>query len=300
MPETRRIRPKISVVIITLVRPNLRKLIEKLLNQTIDYEYEIILITSYKLQNSAFKNKKIKIYFEPLGEGFSYYRNAGIKHSRGEIIVFIDDDELPIDKYWLRYLTDPIIKGKESVTTAGYRIPLGQGYLADSISSLGFPGGGYIGFKTIWDVNKKGYTHHLCTGNFAIKKSLLEEIGYFPVSLKFGAEDVWMSLKIIEKKIKIKYIERATVYHEARRNLIEFMRWQIRRGKATFEFNRIGLLGASHLKDRFISSLKIMRLTFFKKYFILICLLLIIQYLLNIIGYLLRNLEMKNTADACV
>ncbi len=168
---------KISVVIITLGRSTLYKLIEKLLAQKINYEYEIVLVTQNPLKENLLKNKRIKIYYKPKGKGISYYRNVGIRHSEGEIIVFIDDDEEPINKHWLRNLTLPIIEKKELVTTAGVRIPLGQGYLADSISYLGFPGGGYIGFKTMWKVDENGYTSHLCTGNFAIRGSLLKKLG---------------------------------------------------------------------------------------------------------------------------
>jgi len=275
-------KPKISVIIITLCRPTLYKLINNLLNQKIDYEYEIILIPQNSLKKDLLKDKKIKIYPEPLGKGISYYRNIGIKHCKGNIVAFIDDDEIPINEYWLKNLTQPIIEKKELITTAGTYIPLNQGYVADSISFLGFPGGGYIGFKTMWVVDEKDYTVHLCTGNFAINKNILTKLSGFNENLKFGAEDVDLAGKAVKNKIKIKYIEQATVYHEPRRTLNEFIGWQIRRGKSASEFKGTGNLKNNHIKKRITSSIKILRKAFFTKYFPMVVFLISLQYSLSI------------------
>ena len=177
-------KPKISVIVITLGRESLYKLIEKLLKQEINQTYEIVLVPQNPLKEELLKDKKIRIFYEPLGKGVSYYRNVGIKKSRGDIIAFIDDDEEPFDEKWLRNLVFPIISNKESITTAGVFIPLGQGYIADSISLLGFPGGGAVGFKTMWKVDENNYTKHLCTGNFAFRKNLIQRIGYFHEEMK--------------------------------------------------------------------------------------------------------------------
>ena len=82
-------------------------------------------------------------------------------------MAFIDDDELPKNYSWLYCITEPLIKGEEEVVTAGVDIKLGQGYLTDSISLLGFPGGGAVGFKTMWNVDENNATIQLTCNRFS-------------------------------------------------------------------------------------------------------------------------------------
>jgi len=226
----------VSVIIPTLGRETLYPLIDNLLKQKATFSYEIIIIPQVKLDESKLKDKKIKVFYEQLGKGFAYYRNVGIKRSKGDIIAFIDDDEMPKDHQWLNNITRPIREGKEKVVTAGVKIKLGQGYLTDSISFLGFPGGGAIGFRTMWSVDKNNYTRHLCSGNLAIKKSILKKVRNFTNKMKNGNEDVNLADKLISKKIAIKYLEEATVYHIARKGLISFIKWNYLRGKSAGDY----------------------------------------------------------------
>ena len=140
-------KPKVSIIIPTLGRDSLYPLIENLLKQKVKFAYEIVLIPQVKLQEDKLKDKRIKIFFEELGKGFAYYRNIGIKKSKSDVLVFIDDDELPMNNKWLYNITKPILSGEELIATSGYKIKLNQGYLTDCISLLGFPGGGAVGFE---------------------------------------------------------------------------------------------------------------------------------------------------------
>ena len=250
--------PKVSIIIPTLGRETLYPLIEKLLKQEAAFSFEIILIPQVKLKEKLLEDERVKYFYEPLGKGFAYYRNIGINQSKGDILVFIDDDELPMNYQWLQYITKPIVIGDEEVVTAGVRINLGESYITDSISLLGFPGGGAIGFKTMWHVDEHDYTEHLCSGNFAISRKTLNEIKNFSKEYKHGKEDVHLADKLIRSKIKIKYIEEATVYHVARKGFINFIRWNILRGKASKDYIAINR-GGGKIKNRFASSGRILK-----------------------------------------
>lgn len=282
--------PKVSVIIPTLGRETLYPLISNLLKQKTKLEYEIVLIPQNKLEKRFLKNKKIKIFYEPLGKGFAYYRNVGIKKSIGDIIVFIDDDELPLNKNWLNLITKPIIEEKEKVTTAGVKIKLGQGYITDSISLLGFPGGGAIGFKIMWEVNKNDYTEHLCSGNFAILKKTINKIKNFDNSLKSGSEDVNLAEKLIKKNIKIKYVEKVTVYHIARKGILKFIKWNFLRGKSIVEYMKTkkdkGKVGG-----RISSSKRIIIKTVKTKYFLGVLFMMFNQYFWQTMGYLVGRVK---------
>ena len=250
--------PKVSIIIPTLGRESLYPLIDNLLKQQVDFLFEIILIPQVKLKEELLEDKRINCFYEPLGKGFSYYRNRGISESNGDILAFIDDDELPMNYSWLYCITEPLIKGEEEVVTAGVDIKMGQGYITDSISLLGFPGGGAVGFKTMWSVNEKNNTKHLCSGNFAINKKTLNELNNFSNEYKHGKEDVNLADKLIRNKINIKYIAEATVYHVARKGFINFITWNMLRGKASKEYIAINRCGGK-IMNRLSSSMRILR-----------------------------------------
>jgi GT2 family glycosyltransferase len=271
-----------------LGRNTLYPLIKKLLNQKVNFEYEIILIPQVKLKENLLNNENIKIFYENLGKGFSYYRNSGIKNSSGKILAFIDDDELPMDNNWLSNIVSPIISEKECAATAGVKIKLGEGYVTDSISLLGFPGGGAIGFKTMWDVDKANYTKHLCSGNFAIKREVIDKVGSFDNSLKSGSEDVNLADKLIQNKIKLVYIDKATVFHVSRKGFLNFIKWNYLRGKSAAEYMKTKK-GEEKIGNRLNSSKKILKKTLKTKYFMGVLIMMFNQYLFQTIGYLVKK-----------
>ena len=252
-------KPEVSIIIPTLGRETLYPLLEMLLNQEVEFSFEIILIPQIKLKEELLSDERIKYFYEPLGKGFAYYRNAGIKKSRGKVLAFIDDDELPMNCSWLKFITNSIINGEFKVATSGVYIKLGEGYVTDSISLLGFPGGGAIGFKTMWRVDENDITEHLSAGNLAIDKTLMNKLNNFSNEYRLGQEDVNLSDKLKDKNIKVKYIDEATVYHVARKGFIRFIQWNILRGKAAkiyISHNK----GGSRIMNRLSSSLKILKI----------------------------------------
>ena len=281
--------PKVSIIIPTLGRETLYPLIDNLLKQKVDFLFEIILIPQVKLKEELLEDKRIKYFYEPLGKGFAYYRNRGISESNGDILAFIDDDELPKNDSWLYCITETLIKGEEEVVTAGYDIKLGQGYLTDSISLLGFPGGGAVGFKTMWSVDQNNTTEHLCSGNFAINKKTLNELNNFSNEYRHGKEDVNLADKLIENKIQIKYIEEATVYHIARKGFVNFIKWNMLRGKASKEYIAINK-GGGKIKNRLSSSMRILKKVSLTKtrYLPGVAFMMFNQYLWEFIGTLKR------------
>lgn len=284
-------KPVVSVITPTLGRDTLYPLISNLLKQKTDFAYEIVLISQVKLKENLLKNEKVKIFYEPLGKGIAYYRNVGILKSKGGIIVFIDDDELPMDTNWLTNITNLIFKRKETVVTAGVKIKLGQGYLTDCISLLGFPGGGAIGFEIMWPLKEGGYTDHICSGNLAIGKSSLKKVGNFSESFKSGNEDVNLAEKIISNKIKIKYLEETTVYHVARKGLINFIKWNILRGKSAGDYIYSGKNSSGKIVERLSSSLSILKKIIITKPLYLPGVLFVMfnQYLWQVAGMLRKN-----------
>jgi glycosyltransferase involved in cell wall biosynthesis len=281
---------KVSVIIPTLGRESLYPLVDDLLKQKVNFGFEIILIPQVPLKENLLKNKKIKIHYASPGKGFAYYRNTGIKLSKSEIIVFIDDDELPMNSSWLRQITEPVISGNEDVVTSGCDIKLNQGYLTNSVSLLGFPGGGAIGFETMWPLKNPPYTDHLCSGNLAITKKILSRVKNFSNEMKNGNEDVNLAEKLVENNINIFYQKNATVYHVARKGFFNFIKWNIMRGKSAAEFLK-QKKNSGKVGGRLSSSKRILTKTIKTRYFIGVLFMMLNQYIWQTGGYLWKKLK---------
>ncbi len=172
----------------------------------------------------------------PAKKGIAFNRNQGISQATGEVIVFIDDD-CWAQEQWLESLLKPFeTKGVQAVTS-GTKIPRSN-FLGNCIASLGFPGGGALGFEKMWRVTKDGFTNHLAVGNCALRKDLFNVVGLFDETMIFGAEDAEFSHRLEKTGIPIKYVPQAYAYHEARTTLKSFTRWHIRRGKANYFFKK--------------------------------------------------------------
>jgi GT2 family glycosyltransferase len=285
--------PEVSVVIITLCRPELYGLLEELRKQETSRDYEIILVAQNHFDEARIGPNHYRLIEAPQEKGIPYYRNLGMKHAKGEVVAYIDDDEMPMDQKWLDNLVKPIFEAKEEVATSGTHIPTGEGFLADLISSLGFPGGGSIGFKNMWQVDGDRYTDHICTGNFAIKKDVLEKVGGFDESLKHGAEDTHLMVKIKENGIRVSYVEEATIHHKPRKRFLDYMNWQVRRGKSAYELKSIKGLERSHITTRISSSLRIIKENLSTPRGLAVMGMVVLEYLFQAVGYFKEMLNSR-------
>lgn len=100
--------PRISVIVRSYNRIKaLCELLEVLLDQDFD-SYEIIVIeqsteyeaSDYTLLEKLAEDNKIKFFkYPPLGGPKA--RNKGVEHAEGEILIFVDDDDLPFSSEWI-------------------------------------------------------------------------------------------------------------------------------------------------------------------------------------------------------
>jgi glycosyltransferase involved in cell wall biosynthesis len=110
--------PRVSVVVRSYNRlPALLELLGKLLAQDHD-SFEIVVVEQSTERPAADvaqlevleRDQRLRILrFQPLGGPGA--RNAGVRAARGDLLVFIDDDDLPVGHDWLRRheanFTDP-------------------------------------------------------------------------------------------------------------------------------------------------------------------------------------------------
>tara|TARA_Y100000034_G_C6830643_1_gene374894 strand:+ start:301 stop:1155 length:855 start_codon:yes stop_codon:yes gene_type:complete len=277
------------VIIIDKVRPALNRLFNSLKDQLKEYETEVLLIHESETKVTL-PNFDIDIKYHNIKpkQGFSYNRNKGLEFAKGEIIVFIDDD-IWVHKDWLKNLVSPILNDSLIyAVTSGTVIPKSN-LIGDSISALGFPGGGSLGFENVWKVDGDGFTDHICVGNCALRRKIFDIVGKFDESMKSGAEDAEFSFRMDQKGIKIKYVKEAYAFHEARDKFIPFIKWQLRRGRANFQFKkRVGNV-KGFIKLRMWSAFNILKVNKYNWRLPFIILFLGLSFMLQQIGFFLEK-----------
>lgn len=298
-------KPDVSVVIITVGRPSLYGLLRVLERQQTDFAYEVVVVANGPVEPEKLAGDGVRVLYEESGMGIPYYRNVGTASARGRVIVHTDDDIMPRDELWLSRLAGPILEGRERVTVSSTYIPQGQGLLADLISMLGYPGGGSLGWRAIYDVDEDGYTDKLPSGNCAIEKTLLEEVGGFDERLAIGASDALLGEELLARGIKLLYVDEAILLHEPRSDFLGFLRWQVRRGMAVYDLNSVKPLrelSRRHVKGRLKRTWVIVERVFPSWRIVPMVGILIVEYVCHALGYAWQWARMslaRRGRDAC-
>jgi len=105
-------KPQISVIIPTYnEESNIEHCLKTLCAQSIN-NFEIIIVDDGSTDKTKDIVKKYNVrLIEQNHDGPGKARNLGVKHSVGDILVFVDADMF-FDKYFIEYLTKPILNGE--------------------------------------------------------------------------------------------------------------------------------------------------------------------------------------------
>ncbi|HET7574092.1 MAG TPA: glycosyltransferase, partial [Solirubrobacterales bacterium] len=226
--------PRLSVVICTRDRPDsVRITLESIL--ACEYpadRYEVIVVDNaaegdslVELVDAEFQREvAVRVVREP-EPGLSHARNRGVAESRGEIVVFADDDVL-VDRNWLYLLAAAFRTGDRVGASSGLTLP-------DVLETPtqrwieGF-GGRVRGFdRRVYDVEDPPADRPLfpftvgdfgAGRNMAFDRRLLEELGGFDVALGPGAlahdgDDVEALLRVLLSRHQLVHDPKAIVWH---------------------------------------------------------------------------------------
>jgi GT2 family glycosyltransferase len=165
--------------------------------------------------------------------GLGRARNAGIAAARYEILAFIDDDMwVPAD--WYEKLISAISASSDRNIVTGQVLaaePEITGGFAPSLTADTKPAV-YEG-RGCWDI--------LFTGNMAISREVVEQVGLFDDELGAGAkfpsaEDNDYCFRLLEAGYRIYYVPGAIVYHRSWRPKRDYLplRWRYGLGQGAF------------------------------------------------------------------
>ncbi len=277
---------KLSVIIPTYnAETTLPFLLDSLSNQSFP-EFEVIIVDDNSYDNSPqiVNSSPYKLIQLPKNHGPAYCRNIGAENAQGEILVFTDSDCRVHDK-WIENIKGYFLK-QDIDAIMGKLTLMPSTFLGDSISALGFPAGGAIGFDKIWKVDENGYTKSLSTCNCALRKEVFREVGGFDTSFPFpGGEDSLLAYDLLRLGYKIKYCPDVIIYHDARNSLASFIKWQFKRGISSYIFSKKISNKGDFLSLRLWSTKNIIRRYYNNIKFPLILLLLGVSFIVQLSGY---------------
>ena len=224
--------------------------------------------------------------------GPAYARNAGAAAARGTFLVFTDADCVPRPD-WMAAVARRLADGKVDALMG--RVVLEESnWLGNTISALGFPAGGAVGFDKIWKVDAAGNTTSFSTCNCAVRKEVFRAVGGFDESFPYpGGEDSLLARHVVAAGCRIRYCPRAVVHHAARSDFRGFLQWQYKRGVSSYIFSKKVTEKSSFLKLRLWSAGNVLAYGIKQCNLVAVALFLALSYLVQIAGFLSARYDRK-------
>ncbi len=224
------VKPDISILICSKNRRNsLETLVGRLKSLVPSERTEIVVVEETERPEPI---PGVRYTAHPVRNmGFAYARNLALKHARGELLIFLDDDVTVPDGWF-----DEIIKSFEDPevgAVGGAILPQidGLNRIGRCISLLGFPAGGLT--RYLRAAGKPNESALLSTGNCAVRAQLARDVGCFDLFLRWGGEDQDFFQRV-RLRSKTLFVPQAYVFHRQRDSLRSVFSWFVRRGKAEF------------------------------------------------------------------
>ncbi|MFI5340655.1 MAG: glycosyltransferase [Candidatus Methylomirabilales bacterium] len=220
-------RPFVSVLISTKDRrPDLAKALASLEGQDYPCErFEVIVVEETDQPQAPAGVQYVAIPRE--GRGFGYTRAVALRHARGYLVAFIDDD-CEAEPSWLRELLAPFLEDPAILGVAGAVRVQNANAVGICENILGVPGGGL--FYLSHAAGRLVETSHLSTCNCAYRAEALQKVGGFPEVAPWSGEDYLVGRRL-SRLGRCVYTPRAVVFHKPRGTLRAVFRWFIRRGR---------------------------------------------------------------------
>jgi glycosyltransferase involved in cell wall biosynthesis len=286
-PDTATATPVFSVIVPAFNAENyIGILLESLLRQTFRC-YEVIVVDDASTDRTSdiVSNYPFKLIKNEINRGPAHCRNMGVRPARANILVFTDSD-CQVAPDWLEEIKNGFDQSRTDAIMGRLQLKPST-YLGDSISALGFPAGGSIGFEKIWRVDAHGYTNSLSTCNCAIREDAFRQVGGFEETFPYaGGEDSFLAYSLRQNGYRIKFCPRVLVHHAARDSVRSFFTWQYKRGISSYIFASKITSPHNFISLRLWSTRNIIRQFIADVKFPMVFILLIAGYATQVWGYL--------------
>jgi GT2 family glycosyltransferase len=212
--------PPVSVIIITYNRcRELERCLDSIMAQTYsNFETVIVDGGSTDCTFNVIKQYPIKFVQEFKRGGISAARNLGIFHSKGNIVVFLDDDAIAeID--WLENLVKPF-ENEKVAGASGKVIPIANSLLNREFAPDYDQGA---------DVKE---TKYFVGCNMAFRKSAVIEVGLFDPKIKYGHDENELCSRLLEAGYRLIYTPYAVAHHNYVTSFSALLKKKFKLGKS--------------------------------------------------------------------
>ncbi|MFH0837515.1 MAG: glycosyltransferase family A protein [Candidatus Aenigmatarchaeota archaeon] len=150
-------------------------------------KYELVVV--HELDNHSKKNEILKdvkkwgidariIKIESTRH-IGFNRRKLVEFAKYKYLLFTDADCV-VPRNWINIMYNEIesVDSKTAAVMGSVKVPRST-FIGDCISSLGFPGGAFLGFEKMFFVDSNGYTNQISTGNIILRQKAVKEVGSF-------------------------------------------------------------------------------------------------------------------------
>lgn len=246
-------KTKISIIIPTYNRAEkLKRCLKSILSLRYRSDwYEIIIVddastdrTKGVIKEFSDWYKNISLISNKKNRGPASSRNKGVKNSKGEIIVFIDDDCIP-QKGWFKEIEKSHKRYKHELAIGGKTESL------DKTKNISI----FRDFQRKYCMKRnsihKKHLYYLPTDNISYKREVFKKVGYFNESLRYS-EDIEFNMRLSKINKPVKYNKDMIVYHEHEKTIRDFI-------KRSYQYGRyIPLIKKEHPELRLIAPLDLL------------------------------------------
>lgn len=261
-------------------------LLQSLASQTYKGSFEVVVVDDCSTDSTSQIARRFGCTLIRLdkNKGPAHCRNLGAKAAAGKVLIFTDSD-CRVAPNWLEEL-DSCFSRMDAEIIMGKLVLLPSTTLGDSISALGFPAGGSLGFEKVWKVTDEGYTASFSSCNCGIRRDVFLESGGFDESFPYaGGEDSFLAYCLVRAGSRIKYCPSVVASHPARSTLKSFLSWQFKRGVSSFIFSTKVSDKGGFVSLRLWSTMNIVRTFYSDRKFPLILLLLGTSFVVQMSGF---------------
>jgi len=225
--------PSISIIVpVKNGAETIKELLESLMQ--LDYEkgkLEVMVVDGNSTDNTRKIVSKFPVKLvEEERPGLNAARNTGIKHSKGEIIVFTDCDcVVPND--WIKRIAENF-RDSQVGCVGGNILGYYGNFLSRYCDESMMPVMRIFKKREVLDTVKPPLQYPAGC-NMATKREVLEKVGVFNEKIKYGFDEDELVERICKKGYKMVLDPRVFVKHKHRLTLLELL-------KQTFQYGRGG------------------------------------------------------------
>jgi GT2 family glycosyltransferase/glycosyltransferase involved in cell wall biosynthesis/uncharacterized protein YukE len=242
---SRRKHPWISVVIPTFNRAAmLSKTLESFAAQSIPkHRYEVIVVDDGSKDTTAevCRNFSARIHLSYLyidNSGISAAKNTGIVASRGQILLFFDDDDIADPHLLEEHLKAHEQHPQENVAVLGYTTWAPTLSITPLMRYITEIGRFLFAYGDLKDGQMLDFTY-FWGGRSSCKRSFLDKRGIFNPNFRFGSEDVELGYRLSKFGFRVVFHRAAVSYMMRAPTFEEFCNRCERQGESLFLLSRL-------------------------------------------------------------